>query len=103
MTQIQKVTNETIDRLTSEPSPYFKPFQKIGLGVVGLGVAIKIVACFTPALPVALVSLAPEMIEIGLLVWGGVVLTKDQGKKDASVTTGKTGWKKAFAIVKNLL
>jgi hypothetical protein len=68
--------SETVTRLKSESSPYFKPFQKIGGGLLILGIAIKVVAIFTPAMPVALVSLAPEIIAIGGTMFTGAALTR---------------------------
>ena len=68
--------SETAERLGSETADYFKPFKKIGAGLLILGVAIKIVAVFTPAMPVALVSLAPEIIAIGGTMFTGATLTR---------------------------
>ena len=77
--EVKKTGIETVDRLSVEVSPYFKPFIKIGSGLALVGVSIKIVAAlFPPLLPIALVSLAPEMITIGLVVAGQASLTENK-------------------------
>jgi hypothetical protein len=105
--QIKSTALKVGTRLTSEISPDFKPIKTVGAILAVAGITIKIVAVFTPAMPVALVSLAPEIIGIGLAFWGSANYSKNTKKElsgeNISVIDGKTGWKKAFAIVKNLL
>jgi hypothetical protein len=108
MTQIQKVTNETVERLTSESSPYFKPFKFAG-GIMLIGSAvIGIGLCFFPAtMPVGAAVLAGNLLKIGTPLWAVSVLTQDKEKQqktgNISVTKGLSGAKKVFAILKNLL
>jgi hypothetical protein len=76
--EVKMTGNETIDRLAVKPAPYFKPFIPIGGVMAGVGVAVKIVAAlFPPAIPLAVVSLMPELISIGLTLLGTASLTKD--------------------------
>jgi hypothetical protein len=71
--------SETVDRLASESSPYFKPFVKIGGGLAVIGLVLKVAAlCFPATMPIGLVSLAPEFISIGLTMFTGASLTKKQ-------------------------
>jgi hypothetical protein len=78
---IKKASQETVDRLTSPPAPYFKPFIPIGGTMAVIGICLKIVAAIFPAtLPIALVSLAPELISIGTTMFIGAGLTKDQNQ-----------------------
>lgn len=75
---VKETGNETIDRLSVKPSPYFKPFVPVGAIMAGAGIAVKIIAAiFPPAIPVAVVSLMPELISIGLTMLTGSSLTKD--------------------------
>jgi hypothetical protein len=73
---------ETISRLNTETSPYFKPFKYIG--------GIMIVASG------AIVALSGKLLTIGGLLFGGAALTKKEG----SVKEGKnTLW----GTIKNVI
>ncbi len=75
--KLKSLKNETIDRLKSETSEYFKPFQKLGAGLAVLGVGLKIATAIFPAtMPIGLISLAPEIISIGVTMFTGASLTK---------------------------
>jgi hypothetical protein len=103
MTALQKVNNTIGDRLTSKDSPDFKPIKYVGAGLTVAGLIIKGVALFTPAMPLAAVSLAGDCIMVGLTLFGAAAYSKDQSNPDASVTKGLIGGKKIWAVVKNLL
>jgi hypothetical protein len=75
---VKKTGNETIDRLSVKSAPYFKPFIPIGWTMAGVGVLVKIVAAiFPPAIPIAVLSLMPELITLGVAMAGQASLTKD--------------------------
>lgn len=103
MTALQKAGNTVADRLTSKDSPDFKPIKYTGAGLAVIGLIIKGVALFTPAMPVAVVSIAGDAIMIGLALFGVSAYSKDQKNPNANVTTGKTGMGWLWAIVKNIL
>jgi len=77
--QLKSFGKETVERLKSETSEYFKPFKKIG-GILAIaGVVIKIGAAIFPAtMPIGLASLAPEIISIGITMFTGATLTKQK-------------------------
>jgi hypothetical protein len=103
MTALQKAGNTVADRLTSKDSPDFKPIKYVGAGLTVAGLIIKGVALFTPAMPLAAVSLAGDCIMVGLTLFGAAAYSKDQKNPNANVTTGKSGISKVWAIVKNLV
>ena len=80
MKLLEKIKNsETVQRLGSETSPYFKPIQKVGAGIIVAGLVVKIAAvCFPATMPIGIVSLVPEMISIGMALSGVASLTKKQ-------------------------
>jgi hypothetical protein len=103
MTALQKVNNTIGDRLTSKDSPDFKPIKYTGAGLMIVGLLIKGVALFTPAMPVAAISLAGDFLLVGTALFGAGVYSKDQKDPNANVTKGLTGRKRFWAIVKNII
>jgi hypothetical protein len=73
---IEKIKNsETIRRINTETSPYFKPFKYAGGMMLVVSVGIEAAALFTPAMPLAAVSLAGKLFTIGGLLFAGSSLT----------------------------
>lgn len=74
MTTLQKTKNaviETVERVKAPTSDYHKGVRKYGLILSGVGLTIKILAAIFPAtMPIGIVSLAPELITIGLTAAG---------------------------------
>ena len=91
---LKNFAKKTAERVITETSPDFKPLQYVGAGLAVAGLAVKIVAVFTPAMPVALISLAPEAISIGLTLFGASSLTMNPD--------GSAKERKIITIVKNL-
>lgn len=87
--------NETVQRLNTETSDYFKPFKYAGGVMLVAGVAIEVVALFTPAMPVAAVALAGKLLTIGGLLFGGSALTRNAGAKPTEKIT-------VFGTIKNI-
>lgn len=98
-----QVLNTTADRLTSKDSPDYKPIKYTGAALTVIGLIVKGVALFTPAMPVAVVALAGDFVGVGLALFGASIYSKDQKDPNASVTKGLSGAKKVWAIVKNIL
>jgi hypothetical protein len=95
--EIKSFGEETVDRLNTDTSPYFKPFKYVGGIMLVGGIAIEIVGLFTPAMPVAIVGLSGKLITVGGLLFGGSALTKDP--KSEKATDKPT----LFGTLKNLI
>ena len=97
---IEKLKNtETAERWNGETSGYFKPFQKIGGLMAVSGVALKIAGVIFPGtMPVALISLAPEIISIGITIYTGARLTKKQ-PGDKAEPVNKSFFKKLLDLI----
>lgn len=93
--QIKSLTNQTIQRLNTETSPYFKPFKYAGGIMLIVSASIKIAAFFSPAMPAAVIALSADLLQIGLPLFGVSALTN---KKGAEVET-----KGFLNIVKQLI
>ena len=66
-----KYVQETNERVFEPTSVHFKPWIKTGGALAVAGGIIKIIAAINPAtLPIGIVALAPDMIEIGLAIAG---------------------------------
>ena len=77
MKAIKNFIAETAERAGSETSDYFKPIKKIGGYMAAGGIVLKIVASCIPAtMPIGIASLAPDLIQIGLTLFGVSALTK---------------------------
>lgn len=71
MVQPKKIVLEVKDRWTAETPKHFKRVKTGGYVLAGVGICIKIMAAvFPPTMPIGLVSLAPELIGIGLAAAG---------------------------------
>lgn len=77
--KIKSLKNETIERLNTETSPYFKPFKYAGGILLIASATIKIVAFFSPAMPAAAIALATDLLQIGLPLFGVSALTNKKG------------------------
>lgn len=88
---------QTVQRLNTETSPYFKPFKLIGgIMLVACG-AVELVALFTPAMPIAVMTLSGRFSIIGGMLFTGSALTRDRNAKQA------TGKQTFFGTIKNIL
>jgi len=95
--QIKSFGKETIERINTETSPYFKSFKYVGGIMLVGGIAIELAALFTPAMPLAVLSLSGKLITVGGLLFGGSALTKNP---DAEKSTKKAT---ILGTIKNLL
>jgi hypothetical protein len=84
MEELKSFTKETVDRLNTETSPYFKPFKYAGGIMLVGGIAIEIVGLFTLAMPVAIIGLSGKLITVGGLLFGGSALTKNPNAEKAT-------------------
>ena len=76
--KLKKVGTETINRLNTETSPYFKPFKYVGGVMLIASACIKVIAIFTPAMPVVVISLGTDLLQIGLPLFGVSALTNNK-------------------------
>lgn len=90
--KLKSLKNETIERLNTETSPYFKPFKYIGGVMLIAAAGIKIAAYFTPAAPAAL---ATDLLQIGLPLFGVSALTNKKGAESET--------KSIWNVVKKLI
>jgi hypothetical protein len=93
---VKNYGTETIKRLNSETSPYFKPFKYAGGAMLIAGVGIEIAALFTPAMPIAIIGLSSKLLTIGGILFTGSALTQNKDAKAPEKIT-------LFGTLKNIL
>jgi len=94
--QLKSFGKETIERLNTETSPYFKPFKYAGGLMLVASITIEVAALFTPAMPVAVMAISGKLFTIGGLLFGGSALTRD---RNADKPTSKHTF---FGTIKNI-
>lgn len=98
MKTLNEQTKELKDRVLSDTPTHFVRFGNFGVIIAGAGIVVKIAAAIFPAtMPIGLVSLAPELIAIGLTITG----VSQTAKKDSN-NIGEKGGKTIISKVIDL-
>jgi hypothetical protein len=77
---MNEALNNLTERINSETPTHFVRVSNVGVWMAGIGFTVKIAAAIFPlTMPVGLVSLAPELIAVGLAIAGVAQTAKRDG------------------------